>query len=492
MEKRKEMYDSNVYTFDIETTSCFIENGKPIMFDYDNPDKFAKLEKIAICYIWQFSVNDIVFYGRNLTDFRNVLLELDELNNFKKIIFVHNLAFEFQFLLNILSFDNVIAKSAHKVIQAKPTDFNIEFRCTYALTNMSLDMWCQQKKLNVKKLVGNLDYNKLRTPLTKLSKNELDYCENDCLVVNEGLKEYIQKYSHVCKIPLTQTGEVRQEMKKRLKSNQKWLQKCKKMTPTARMYEILKCAFMGGITHSNALNCSQIFENVLSKDLSSSYPTVMVAERFPLTPFTKVRWNDKWKDDRYSYIAIVKYRKIESSMSNTYISKSKCLAIKNGYYDNGRVVSADELKVCMTNIDIDMIDKSYTFKDKEVVECYVSVNHYLPIEIRKYIIELYSNKTELKGVQESEPLYMKSKQYINSLYGMSVTDIVRKEWFVDNNGEWIGSVGDMEKELEKFKKSFNNFIPYQVGVWVTAYARRNLWLELWNLTTMLFIMTPTV
>lgn len=481
MEKRKEMYDSNVYTFDIETTSCFIENGKPIMFDYDNPDKFTELEKIAICYIWQFSINDIVFYGRNLTDFHNVLLELDELNDFKKIIFVHNLAFEFQFLLNILSFDNVIAKSAHKVILAKSTDFNIEFRCTYALTNMSLDMWCQQKKLNVKKLVGNLDYNKLRTPLTKLSKNELDYCENDCLVVNEGLKEYIQKYSHVCKIPLTQTGEVRQEMKKRLKSNQKWLQKCKKMTPTARMYEILKCAFMGGITHSNALNCSQIFENVLSKDLSSSYPTVMVAERFPLTPFTKVRWNDKWKDDRYSYIAIVKYQKIESSMSNTYISKSKCLAIKNGYYDNGRVVSADELIVCMTNIDIDMIEKSYTFIDKEVVECYVSVNHYLPIEIRKYIIELYSNKTELKGVQESEPLYMKSKQYINSLYGMSVTDIVRKEWFVDNNGEWLGSVGDMETELEKFKKSFNNFIPYQVGVWVTAYARRNLWLGVMEL-----------
>lgn len=475
MKKRKILYDSNVYTFDIETTSLFIENGRPIMFDYKNPDKFADLEKIAICYIWQFSVNNEVFYGRHLDGFVELLGELDTLNDFKKIIFVHNLAFEFQFLLNILSFKDMIAKSAHKVIQANVDNYNIEFRCTYALTNMSLDMWCQQKKLNVKKLVGNLDYNKLRTPLTKLSQLELDYCENDCLVVFEGLKEYIEKYTHVCKIPITQTGEVRQEIKKRLRKNQKWLQKCRKMTPTSHMYNILKLAFMGGITHANAINVSQIFDDVLSKDLSSSYPTVMVAEKFPLTPFTKVRWEDRWKSEIYSYIAIVVYQNIESSLANTYISKSKCLSIKNGYYDNGRVVKADEVVVCMTNIDIDMIDLSYTYSEKTITDCYVSMNHYLPKEIRKYIIELYSNKTELKGLEEFEPLYMKSKQYINSLYGMSVTDIVRKEWNIDNNGEWYGTEGNTDFELEKYKKSYNNFIPYQVGVWVTAYARRNLW-----------------
>ena len=46
---------------------------------------------------------------------------------------------------------------------------NYCFRCSYLLTNMSLATWAEQRKLPVKKLVGDLDYTVLRTLYTYVS-----------------------------------------------------------------------------------------------------------------------------------------------------------------------------------------------------------------------------------------------------------------------------------------------------------------------------------
>ena len=56
---------------------------------------------------------------------------------------------------------------------------NIEFRCSYMLTRLSLETW--GKQLGVEKLVGFVDYEKLRTPLTPLTQEDLDYSEH-CLL----------------------------------------------------------------------------------------------------------------------------------------------------------------------------------------------------------------------------------------------------------------------------------------------------------------------
>ena len=90
------------------------------------------------------------------------------------------------------------------------------------LVNLSLDTWAKEKKLEVKKLTGNLDYNKLRTPKTELTQEELDYCIHDVLVMYSGLKEYKEKYEHIIEIPLTQTGEVRRECIKIFKDEYKY------------------------------------------------------------------------------------------------------------------------------------------------------------------------------------------------------------------------------------------------------------------------------
>ena len=62
--------------------------------------------------------------------------------------------------------------------------------------------------------------------------------------------------------------------------------------------------------------------------------------------------------------------------------------------------------------------------------------------------------------------YMRSKGMLNSMYGMSVTDIVRDENIYD--GEWSTSKADVTKQLDKYNKSVTRFSYYLWGVWITT------------------------
>lgn len=66
-----QIYDDNIYTFDIETTSLFLDTD--CQYKLWSRDIPKKCEKIGICYIWQFGANDQVYYGRNLFDFNDIL-----------------------------------------------------------------------------------------------------------------------------------------------------------------------------------------------------------------------------------------------------------------------------------------------------------------------------------------------------------------------------------------------------------------------------------
>ena len=69
---------------------------------------------------------------------------------------------------------------------------------------------------------------------------------------------------------------------------------------------------------------------------------------------------------------------------------------------------------------------------------------------------------------------MRSKGMLNSMYGMSVTNIVHEE---NNylNDDWTTSEPNLKKEIVKYNHSKTRFLFYPWGVFVTAYARRNLW-----------------
>lgn len=479
---RADIVNDDIMCFDIETSSGFLHKDSDTLEPYLGKSKkyYEDCKKFSICYVWQFSINDNVFWGRTLEDFKDFLQELEYYEPHKKIVYIHNFSFEFQFLINVLQFDYVFARQVRKPLFAEWSTY--QFRCSYFLTNMSLATWAEQKKLSVQKLVGDLDYTILRTPKTKLTDTELAYCFNDVLVMYFGLLQYKEKYYHIIDIPFTQTGEVRKEVIDRMNvsSEYKYRKRCIKLIPeTIEDYTLLCDCFMGGYTHSNAVHTNIVLDNVSSKDISSSYPTVMCLEKYPMTYFEEtVPCDDYFNNDNYSYIITFDVEHLHSKRWNTWLSFSKCTKIKGYSLDNGRVLKADYVQLSLTNVDYEIFQLCYDFDNLNIIDFRISSNDYLSPTFVKYILELYGNKTTLKGIKEKEPLYMKSKQYINSMYGMMVTknitdtiDFEEDRWKKEllNEKNFYTKIASEKKKLSK------TFGAFQFGVWVTAYARRNLW-----------------
>lgn len=483
------MFDNNIFCFDIETSSAwYTPERKLIGFDKTLPkDYWKSCVPFSLVYIWQFGVNDKVVFGRDLEEFSLLLDELVELVD-EPTIWVHNLSYEMQFLLNIFDVETTFARKSHKPMYI--TGNGIKFRCSYFLTRLSLEAWAKQHG-KCKKLVGSLDYSLLRTPNTKLTSKEFAYCENDILCMYYGLCEYLKKYGTIENIPLTQTGEVRRVVKNMYKKNGNYHKKMTNLLPrNAEEYNFMRKAFAGGYTHANYLHANKLLYNVHSMDIASSYPFVMISERFPSSKWYSIRPYeiDKYRNENYSLLIDVTFYNIESKMSMRYISTSKCMElepeiIRNGkritntVTDNGRLVKADSCRMVITNIDLDIIEQTYKIGEVKYNKIMYSNNEYLDSDFVQYILQLYENKTSLKGITAMEDIYLQSKQFINALYGMSVTDIVSDNAIWDNDlDKWIPQKGDADEVLEELRsKPYKNFLAYQHGIWVTAYARRNLW-----------------
>lgn len=477
-------YCDDIFTLDIETTSAWLKNGKPIGYTKGHDNEYWNtLQPLALPYIWQFSVNDKVYYGRDFIDFKNVLNDLNK-RECKIIIWVHNLSYEFHFLNNILSWENVFAKTPHKPMKCTPKEYpNIEFRCSYMLTRLSLEAWGDQLKLP--KRVGDLDYEILRTPLTELKEEELGYCERDCLIVYKGISDYIKRYGNQWNIPLTQTGTVRRVVKDLLMEDHEYVSFIKKLVPaSAEEYKKLQQLFAGGYTHANRKYSGIVLEELLEHyDFASSYPTVMISEKYPMTPWITSGYEiHEELFDECAFILHLKFSQLKTKSFNTYMQYSKALSCKGEILDNGRILSAEEVEIIITEQDYITIKNNYEWEKIEVIESYKSYKDYLPKKFIEYILELYGNKTSLKDVEGMEDLYMQSKQYINSLFGMCVTAIVQQNIKYNKDGTW-----EVEKLTEDivnsklYKLKSNNprekryFLSYAWGCWITAYARRNLW-----------------
>ena len=477
--KKGKKIDNNIYSFDIETTSYLKFNGK--IYNASSYENFNKKEKeqveyYSIMYIWMFSINDVVYYGRTWEE----LKEFWELlaNNIpeKKIVFIHNLSYEFQFLRSQFDFRDVFARNKRKVMKAFIPYYNIEFHCTYFMTNIGLEKLAETFKLPIKKLVGNLDYDKLRCPLTKLTKKELLYCENDCLVIYHYIKLELENYLRVDKIPITSTGKVRRELQELVYKDIGYRRNMRKSINTnPHIYNLLIEAFQGGYTHANWIYADEVLENVDSYDFTSSYSYVMTAYKYPMSEFVK----DDVKSVKdmyrlYAYLLVVRFKNLKCKYFNNFISASKCRYIRAGKYDNGRIMQADEIEIVLTDIDFKFILETYNC-EYEILESYSALYKYLPKLLINFILDKYVKKTELKGIESEEVNYNRIKAMFNSIYGMSVTNTIRNDVIYDNEKGWYEEELTNEKIIELLEnEKKKGFLSFSTGVWVTAYARNNL------------------
>lgn len=470
--------ENTIYTFDIETSSILFLNGEAISSvkyeDLTDSDKDECI-KIGFMYIWMLGINDNVFYGRT---WEELMIFLGKLNKRKKDIFIHNLSFEFQFLSGNFKLINVFARKERKVIKCDMEEYNITFRCTYYMTNVALSKLTDVYNLPVEKKCGDLDYTLVRNSKTPLTAKELLYCEYDCLVIYYYIKQELSMYKKFNKIPNTLTGRVRKELQARVLKNYNYrskLQKCINTDP--HIYNLLIDCFAGGYTHANWLYVNEVIKNVVSWDFTSSYPFVMLVEKYPSTTFKKcaVKNIKSILYDDFAYIINIEFKNIKSNYFNNIISKSKAYYIENGIYDNGKIVSASLLKIVVNEIDLKIMQEFYSFDDYNILEIYYANKSYLPYELLDFILDKYHNKTAYKNVSGKEYLYSIEKSKFNALYGMCVTNNIKDSIEFNNEGLWttkkISNFDILDKLSVERKKGFLSFA---YGVWVTSYSRYNL------------------
>ena len=484
IKSKDKIYYNLAMSFDIETSS-FYEDKNGVIYtndDYRKLKNTVKAEKKAIMYIWQFAIEDNVIIGRTWNDFLYFCKKLYDFLNLKEryiVVYVHNLSYEFQFICKWFNWIDIFADSERKPIKAT-TDTHFIFKCSYRLSGYSLEILANNlKSHNIKKMVGDLDYNLIRNSKTPISKEELKYCENDVLIVTSYIDEQINEFGNIEKIPLTQTGKVRRYVRKQCFQNKEYQYFIKELTIEKPEYMLLKNAFMGGFTHCNAMYTNKICQNVTSYDFTSSYPTVLISEKYPMSKGKEVYITTETEllnlIKNYCVLVDLQFTNIKTSfMYEQIISYSKCRNVKNPLINNGRIVQADTLTITCTDIDFLNIKDFYKWDNMKIGLCYIYKKDYLPKEFIKTILHLYKSKTELKGVDGKEVEYLHSKELLNSLYGMCVTSIVH-DTVSFNGSEWTTENGNLDEELKNYNTDKNRFLFYHWGVWCTAYARNNLY-----------------
>lgn len=457
----KHKYVDLISAFDIETTG---------------------LEEIeqSVMYLWSWQIGKCTVMGRTWEQFKevaNMIVNRVCQGGTRVVVYVHNLSYEFQFLTGIYHFapEDVFAVDRRKILKCMMFNGLLEFRCSYLLTNMSLDKFTKSMNVPHAKLSGEeFDYSKRRMPWSDLTERELEYSRNDVLGLCEALQAKMRKDGdNLASIPMTSTGYVRRDARAAMK---KEFLPCWK-TPV-EVYTLLKEAFRGGNTHANRCFAGTILKGVKSADRSSSYPDCQCNDIFPVGEWHECNV-EVALEKHYATVFRVKLTNVrlrEATWGCPYIAIAKCRNMVGVVADNGRVLQAESLETTITDVDWLIFKGEYTWDGCEFGEGFASDYGMLPDALTNCTKYYYENKTKLKGNPDKEYEYGKDKAKLNSIYGMSAQDIGKPAIeFVEElvNEPYRLSAG---KSLEQRINDSNDkaFQSYAWGVWITAWARYRL------------------
>lgn len=514
------VYCNEFATFDVETSKTTI----PGRFRADGSP-----EMHAFVYVWMmyFPHVDTMVTGRTIGEYMTFIKALVPLLPACMVVYVHNLSYEFQFLSGVYEFSqgDVFAIKSRKVAKCSMLD-KIEFRCSQILSNMSLELYTKKYGVQHGKLSGDeYDYSILRYPWTELTELEWAYCTNDVVGLAECIQVELSMGYTLATIPLTSTGFVRRDLKRAMRDVSHTL--IPGMQPDFHVYKMLRAAFRGGDVHADRYHTNQIIDNVKSYDRSSSYPDVLCNCMFPMSKFVKVEDLSKEHisaliEGRKALLMVLQIKDCRlknHQWPDPYLSSDKCEVLniaddQRAAYDNGRILHAPFVITTVTDIDYAIIYEQYS-GEFTILECWASRYGWLPWPYTDCVRAYYDSKTRLKGDEEQQVFYEKSKNKLNSCYGCAAQDPVKMPswyyggqwfeadskawrkmcgvWVEPDNPEWqalpdvvsaLAEICKDEKERKKLcptaEEIYTDYCKtswslYAWGVWCTAWARLRLY-----------------
>lgn len=413
------------------------------------------------------------------------------------VIYVHNLWFDLRHIIRFIEESElcdtegeVFAIDSQKVLTYRIDGF--EFRDSYLLANRSLDNWGKTLNVEHKKKTGTIDYTVKRFPDTKLKKSVKLYQKYDLLSLYECIKLQMEMYGDtITTIPLTSTGYVRRECRNACKRDKGYRKFFNSLKLTLRQYKLCHEAFAGGITHANRFIVAKTVKGKIRHfDKKSFYPSTQMLEYFPVTGFHYYYNYDYDGFQEISFFEDVLTTKCcimkiymedvhikSESITCPYLQFSKVIGNKGAcIQDNGRIIHMKGYGImCLTELDLDILQRQYSFGTIRILEMHIADRGEFPAPLKECVLEFFEKKEKL---QKEIIDYIKSKNSLNSIFGMSVTAIIRDIIKYDiANGKFKKvkpSNEECKEQLNKFYSNYNSFMPYQLGIYVTAHCRHEL------------------
>ena len=469
--------------------------------DIENP--------VGWIYQWSFALGEQIIIGRKPSELVSQLEYIHEAykldTNRRMVVYVHNLSYDIQYLMMQLrktfnSEPKILAIKSHKILTFYISGF--EFRCTYLLSNMSLDAWSKQLNCRYKKMVGEIDYNIIRYQDSALTKSDWRYMIHDVLTLQECVRKALElENDTIITIPLTSTGYVRRDVRNACRKDKKYRKFFEKTALEYETYELGHNAFSGAYSHGNRFYAGmRITTRIGHYDFKSQYPSVQQLCYFPVSkparyytfdvnnPLGISIFEEKCNTHCVLCDIYLKDGTLKDGCTTPYLQKSKCRGdyilfddrgIEKGH-DNGRIINFKGwIKLTITELDYEIISKCYDFDKVIIGDCYIMKRGKIP----DCILDVVNSYFEIKENWEDGYFKQKSKNKLNGIFGMSATDIVREIntlnfesglWQRENNR----SKESITEILQKYYKNRNSFNNYLFGVWTTAHARKWLLIDI--------------
>lgn len=474
----------------------------PMFFDTETAHTVLNEKEVGWIYQWCFDFQGQVIIGRKPTElveeWKKIYDALELSENKILVCYAHNLSYDIvyllQYLIEAFGQPKVLALKPHKILSVKFT--GLEFRCSYILSNMSLDVWSKKVESPIRKLVGAIDYDSVRYQDSELTDVDWSYMVQDVLCLKESLKkEMILSNDTIATIPLTSTGFVRRDCREMVSHDKEYRKFFKDTRLDVDIYKTLKKAFGGGDVHGNRFYRGKlVVGDIEHYDFKSHYPSVQELCYFPVTKFAlyyDVTMSESTLDmkkfnslcKKYCVVAKIAFKnlRLKKGITAPVLSEHKLIGDYISYLDdmdtvgtdNGRILNMVGTGVYIgTELDFKWIFKQYTFGSYAIMKVYISERGKFPKQLKKVIFDYFTIKETLDdGIYRD-----KSKNKLNAIYGMTATDIVRDEYELDFNTmefskKYEYSDEFIEDKLNKYYSSRNSFMPYQFGVYTTAHAR---------------------
>lgn len=498
---------------------------EPMALDIEtsNTDIITWISSIQVYFLGEYY---LFRTPKELVDFlKDIIVTYNLYYKYRLMVIIHNASYDLSYLIGY--FQKYLPDKEDRSILKRDRNNTISyrqgglvFRDTYALVNTSLEKWGKDLNIEHKKKVGYYDYDKLIYQDTELTDSEKQYDRYDVLSLYECFQTQLAIHGDtVATVPYTSTGYVRRDCEKECRKDKYYRNKYfVENALSLEQFNLTVRAFSGGYTHNNRFFAEQVIKALIGhRDFRSMYPSEL---RNKPMPFGRPRMiydiSQKVKRLRkidvdyilslypeYSSITLIeifeaKLRDDKISMPFMQHSKMNILSQEWCLKDNGRILSfKGKAFIAVDNLLLQILKEQYKMKLR-ICKCLTFKNEMLPAPLVTLIDNYFKGKTDYKDIHEyclneygeldartieAAINLMLRKQKLNGIYGMFVQNPLQDEYDLDYDKFdflQVVRISDMTEEekgkkLDEFYHNRKKVLPYQVGVFVTAQARYELY-----------------